>query len=92
VKDEALATETEEMLEELECCLAEAVVTSEEEDLKAKARAEWDANEAARPFSTQEERDAYWFNREQWLQKYQHVVKTRVSCCGAVVPDWSDEE
>ena len=48
VKDEELAEQTDELLEEIACCLAEAAVTDEEKGLKAQAKAEWEANEVAR--------------------------------------------
>ena len=84
VKDEELAEQTDELLDEIACCLAEAAVTDEEKDLKAQAKAEWEANEELRKNGTYDE---YWYNREEWVQKYREVVKMKQDCCGDFFPD-----
>lgn len=90
VKDEELAKETDELLAKIECCLTEAVVTDEEKDLKAQAKAEWEANEHARRVDRSITADEYWYNREEWLQKYQAVIKMEYDCCGQVNPVWDE--
>ena len=84
VKDEELAEQTDELLEEIACCLAEAAVTDEEKDLKAQAKAEWEANEKLRGSDW----DEYWHNREVWVQKYSEVVTMKRDCCGDYGPVW----
>ena len=85
VKDEELAQATDDLLAEVECCLAEAVVTDEEADLKVQARAEWDANEQLR---AEGKYDDYWYNREQWVQKYRELFTMERECCGDYHPVW----
>lgn len=90
LKDEELAGQTDELLEEIVCCLAEAVVTDEVKDLKAQAKAEWEANEHARKVERSITADEYWYNREKWVQKYQAVVKMEYDCCGDHHPVWDE--
>ena len=89
VRDEELAKETEDLLDEIACCLAEAVVTDEDKDLKAQARAEWDANEAARNALEITGKD-YWWAKEAWAQKYRGVVTMETDCCGQLRPSWEE--
>lgn len=85
VKDEQLAKETEDLLAEVDCCLAEAAVDLDE---KAKARAEWDKLDADFLASDKmrDARDERWYGRQAWLEKYRDVVTVTIDCCGVITP------
>lgn len=81
VKDEQLAAETEDLLSEIDCCLAEAVV---DQDEKAKAKAEWEAINAR--FAEDHDYDERYYGRQAWLEKYRDIVTVTTDCCGVVTP------
>ena len=69
------------MIEEIDCCLADAEAEQEaaEKTLKATAKAEWDGlrrNETAN----------YYVEKQIWMAKYQHLFQF---CCG--VPKFDDD-
>lgn len=81
VRDEQLSEETEDLLSEIDCCLAEAVT---DQDEKAKAKAEWDAINAR--FAEDHDYDERYYGRQAWLEKYRDVVKVTTDCCGVITP------
>lgn len=90
VRDEQLAEETEDLLAEIDCCLAEAVA---DQDEKAKARAAWekisqDWEDSAKDLKA---RNDAWFARQAWVEKYRDVVTVTTDCCGVIRPDFGDE-
>lgn len=88
VRDEQLSEETEELLKDIECCLAEAVADLDE---KAQAKADWekigaDWENSAKDRDARSER---WYAQQAWLEKYRQFAT--VDCCGQIVPDFGDE-
>lgn len=72
-----VSKDAQDMLDEIECCLAEAVL--DQEDEKARAKEEWYAIE----------RDGYGFITDRvqeniWMAKYEHLFEW---CCGDPIFD-----
>lgn len=89
VQDEQLDKETEDVLADIDCCLAEAVADLDE---KAQAKAEWEKIEklGAGAVGDQSKLDDYFYARDAWVEKYRYVIKMTVDCCGHIEPDFGD--
>lgn len=87
VQDEQLDKETEDVLADIDCCLAEAVA---DQDEKAQAKAEWEKVEELRTVAAGDHSklDDYFYARDVWVEKYRDVVTMDVDCCGHVTPDF----
>ena len=88
VRDEQLAKETEELLAEVDCCLAGA----EDDRLAEKkaAKAEWDELHS-RLSADELPYDEFDFRRREWAMKYDALFDV-TWCCGTPYPDFTGLE
>jgi len=88
VQNEQLAEDTEDLLLEIECCLAEAEADNLDE--KKAAKAEWD--EIGRQYDDDLiDYGEAEYQRVVWAQKYDSLFDMRW-CCGSPSPSFGDLE
>lgn len=85
LRDKGLDDDTADVLDEIECCLAE--VEQDNRAARQAAKDEWDKNTSDYTSGLLSAVDAM-YNRRVWLQKYEGLIKMKVDCCGTRVPDF----
>lgn len=87
VKDEQLAEETEDLLADIDCCLAEAVA---DQDERRQAKAEYD--KIMEKYALTNDAEERYYSEQAWAQLYRNVIPMKQDCCGVLQPDFSGIE
>lgn len=90
LRDPQVDADTGEVLDDIECCLAE-VEDENDAATRRQAKAEWDQLEQDARLE-RISNDTYWYRRSMWAEQYRGVITMKTDCCGYAVPDFDGIE